>query len=78
MSSILKGNKINVSVFGQSHSKSIGAVIDGLPAGFEINFDEVSEFMKRRAGFIGTCKFHDLRCSDLCKNRQHQHPFAGL
>lgn len=49
MSSILKGNKINVSVFGQSHSKSIGAVIDGLPAGFEINFDEVSEFMKRRA-----------------------------
>ena len=46
MSSILKGNKINVSVFGQSHSKSIGAVIDGLPAGFEMNFDEVSEFMK--------------------------------
>ena len=49
MSSILKGNKINVSVFGQSHSQSIGAVIDGLPAGFEINCDEVSHFMKRRA-----------------------------
>lgn len=49
MSSILRGNKISVSVFGQSHSQSIGAVIDGLPAGFEINSDEVMKFMSRRA-----------------------------
>lgn len=49
MSSILKGNKLNVSVFGQSHSESIGAVIDGLPAGVEINEDAVLTFMKRRA-----------------------------
>ena len=41
MSSILKGNKISVSVFGQSHSQSIGAVIDGLPAGIELDFEKI-------------------------------------
>ena len=45
MSSILRGNKLNVSVFGQSHSKCIGAVIDGLPAGLEIDSDAVRAFM---------------------------------
>lgn len=49
MSSILKGNKLSVSVFGQSHSESIGAVIDGLPSGVLIDEDFVSSFMKRRA-----------------------------
>lgn len=49
MSSILKGNKLNVSVFGQSHSECIGAVIDGLPAGEEIDFERAMAFMKRRA-----------------------------
>ncbi len=49
MSSILKGNKINVSVFGQSHSQSIGAVIDGLPAGIELDFAKIEAFMARRA-----------------------------
>lgn len=37
MSSILRGNKINVSVFGQSHSEAIGCVIDGLPAGVKLD-----------------------------------------
>ena len=27
------GNIIRVSVFGQSHGKAIGVVVDGLPAG---------------------------------------------
>ncbi len=49
MSSILRGNKLSVSVYGQSHSKSIGAVIDGLPAGLEIDADRVRAFMSRRA-----------------------------
>lgn len=49
MSSMIKGNKISVSVFGQSHSKAIGCVIDGLPAGIKIDNDKVSAFMKRRA-----------------------------
>ena len=49
MSSILTGKHIQVSVFGQSHSKAIGAVIDGLPAGVKIDSEKVTAFMRRRA-----------------------------
>ncbi|MBR0536302.1 MAG: chorismate synthase [Clostridia bacterium] len=31
------GNNISVTLFGESHGEAIGAVIDGLPAGVEIN-----------------------------------------
>ena len=48
MSSMM-GNKIKISVFGQSHSKGIGVVIDGLPAGKKIHMDKVMAFMERRA-----------------------------
>lgn len=43
------GNKLKVSVFGESHGKGIGAVIDGFPAGVKIDMDELLAFMKRRA-----------------------------
>ena len=43
------GNNIRVSVFGQSHSEGIGIVIDGFPAGFSIDREEISRFMARRA-----------------------------
>lgn len=48
MSSTL-GDKVKLSVFGESHGNGIGVVIDGLPAGFEIDMDEVSAQMARRA-----------------------------
>lgn len=48
MSSMM-GNKIKISVFGQSHSKAIGVVIDGLPAGKKIDMEKVMAFMERRA-----------------------------
>lgn len=48
MSSIL-GNKIKVSIFGESHGKAIGVVIDSLPPGFEIDIDKVNFEMERRA-----------------------------
>lgn len=47
--SSMTGNKIKVSVFGQSHSKAIGVVIDGLPAGKKIDMEKVTAFMERRA-----------------------------
>ena len=43
------GNKIKISVFGESHGAGIGVVIDGLPAGEEIDLDEVNRQMQRRA-----------------------------
>lgn len=43
------GERIKISIFGQSHSEAIGVVIDGLPAGEEIDLEAVSRFMKRRA-----------------------------
>ncbi|SHH04723.1 chorismate synthase [Anaerosphaera aminiphila DSM 21120] len=48
MSSIV-GNKLKLSIFGESHGNGIGAVIDGLPAGEEINYLELNEFLKRRS-----------------------------
>ena len=47
--SSMTGNKIKISVFGQSHSKGIGVVIDGLPAGKKIDMEKVLAFMERRA-----------------------------
>lgn len=48
MSSVV-GENIKLSIFGESHGKAIGAVIDGLPSGEEINFDEILTEMSRRA-----------------------------
>jgi chorismate synthase len=43
------GNNIKFSIFGESHGKAIGCVIDGLPAGEEIDFAQLRKFMARRA-----------------------------
>lgn len=42
-------NNIKITVFGQSHSTAVGAVIDGLPSGFAIDLDKLGAFMERRA-----------------------------
>lgn len=47
MSSLI-GKKLKVSVFGESHGRGIGAVIDGFPPGVEIDMAELSRFMDRR------------------------------
>lgn len=43
------GDRLKISIFGESHSGGIGVVIDGFPAGIEIDFNEVARFMARRA-----------------------------
>ena len=43
------GNNIQLSLFGESHGKALGITINGLPPGFEINFDKVSREMSRRS-----------------------------
>jgi len=43
------GENLKISIFGQSHSEAIGVVIDGFPAGFEIDGEKLLRFMARRA-----------------------------
>ncbi len=42
------GNRIKVTLFGQSHAQAIGAVIDGVPAGMHIDSVRLKAFMDRR------------------------------
>lgn len=48
MSSCFNGG-ITVSLFGESHGRGIGVVLDNLPAGEEIDLDRIYAFMARRA-----------------------------
>ena len=43
------GDAVRVTIFGQSHSEAIGCVVDGLPAGFPVDLDELQAFLERRA-----------------------------
>ncbi len=42
------GKHLKVSIWGESHSESIGVVVDGLPAGEAIDWEELLAFMARR------------------------------
>lgn len=48
MSSMI-GSRLKLSVFGESHGRSIGCVIDGLPAGEWIDAEALMAQMRRRA-----------------------------
>ncbi|MEG0629638.1 MAG: chorismate synthase [Christensenellaceae bacterium] len=43
------GKNIKITIFGESHSAAIGAVIDGIPAGSKIDIQRIQESMARRA-----------------------------
>jgi len=43
------GKIFNISIFGESHSNSIGVVIDGVPSGVLLDIDEILFEMSRRA-----------------------------
>ncbi len=42
------GNKIKVTLFGQSHAEAMGVIIDGVPAGMTIDEEALDSFMNRR------------------------------
>ena len=44
------GRKLKLTIFGESHGLSIGAVIDGLPSGIELNLVIKSEMSRRAPG----------------------------
>ena len=43
------GENLKLSIFGQSHGPAIGMALDGIPAGLPVDFDELQEFLNRRA-----------------------------
>lgn len=43
------GNKIKLSIFGESHGRAIGITIDGLPPGFKLDLEYINREMGRRA-----------------------------
>jgi chorismate synthase len=43
------GKNINLSIFGESRGVAVGCVLDGLPAGFLIDWEAVRRDLKRRA-----------------------------
>ena len=42
------GNNIKYSIYGESHGSGIGILIDGLPAGLELDLEEIHVEMNRR------------------------------
>lgn len=43
------GEKIKLSIFGQSHGVAIGMTLDGIPAGLPVDLDALQTFLNRRA-----------------------------
>lgn len=43
------GENLKLSIFGESHGRGIGIVVDGIPAGTELDLDEIRREMLRRA-----------------------------
>lgn len=43
------GELFKITTFGESHGEALGVVIDGMPAGLEINLDDLRKELKRRA-----------------------------
>ncbi len=83
MSSII-GNKFKVSIFGESHGKCIGVVIDGMPPGIEIDMEDLKKFLGRRSP--GSSDFTTLRkerdlpkfMSGLMENRTTGFPLCAI
>lgn len=47
------GERLKISIFGQSHGKAIGVLMEGLPPGEHVDEDELRAFMARRQGGRG-------------------------
>lgn len=43
------GDKLKLSIFGQSHGPAIGMCLDGIPAGLPVDLEELQLFLNRRA-----------------------------
>ena len=49
------GRKFKISIFGESHGKSVGVTIDGCPPGVSLSEDDfLPDLDRRRSGAKGT------------------------
>ena len=49
------GRKFRVSIFGESHGKQIGVVLDGVPAGLQLSEEHLmGDILRRKSGARGT------------------------
>ena len=42
------GNIFRLTTFGESHGEAVGGVVDGLPAGIDIDVDFIQQELNRR------------------------------
>ena len=42
------GNLVRLSTFGESHGKAVGGILEGIPAGFSIDLEEIQKELDRR------------------------------
>ena len=68
------GNKLKVSIFGESHGVGIGITIDGLPSGFEINMNEILKEMARRTPLCAIIRNGDQHSKDYGKLKDLMRP----
>mgnify|MGYP002868830780 CR=1 FL=1 len=55
MAGSILGNIFKISTWGESHGEALGVVIDGCPAGLELNESDIQKFLDRRKP--GTSKY---------------------
>jgi chorismate synthase len=48
MSGSVFGKNIKMSTWGESHGKALGVVVDGFPAGMELDISDIQKFLDRR------------------------------
>ena len=49
------GNLFRISIFGESHGNGVGVLIDGVPAGLPLKFEDfITDLNRRRSGAKGT------------------------
>ncbi len=46
----MKGKLLSFTLFGESHGKAVGVLIEGLPPGIEVNVEEMKAELERRKG----------------------------
>jgi len=60
------GNLFRVSIFGESHGKGTGVIIDGCPPGIPVTLDDFSgDLSRRQSGGKGTTKRHEADLPEI-------------